>query len=280
MLRRKARSFWNKRTRVAMCKCAAGLSSGARPRVRPTRPQLAATGLGGSSVEPLGSLGPELRSRAAPGPTVVTSQKTPKVALRQRLGAAILPLWAVVCTVVGAALMVGHWVPLPIPDRKDPVLSRAVADLGAPSSGRWSLVHVLYAQCRCSQRTFEYLFERGKVAGVDETVVLVGKHLEYERRARASGYRLETVTRRQLKERFNVKAAPLLLVANPAGEILYSGGYTPRKQGLDYQDLAIVAKLREGANTEAIPAYGCGVSRELQSYLDPIGVKYGRLGEE
>ncbi len=198
-----------------------------------------------------------------------------KSVTRERWALLLLFVWAIPCVVVGATLMVGHWVPLPVPDRSDPVLRDALAHVAAPKQSTWRLVHVLYAQCRCSERTFDYLFERGKAPAADETVVLVGKHPEYERRAREAGFSVEQISRRELKERFNVESAPLLLVVDPAGQIRYSGGYTARKQGLDYQDLAILSRLQGGAEAKTIPAYGCGVSKELQSYLDPIGVKYG-----
>jgi hypothetical protein len=68
----------------------------------------------------------------------------------------------------------------------------------------------------------------------------------------------------------------LLIVVDPGGTPRYAGGYTIRKQGLDYQDLEILAELRRGSSAERLPAYGCAVSDELQSALDPIGIKYVR----
>lgn len=187
---------------------------------------------------------------------------------------ALAALWAVPCTVVVTSLMVSHWVPLPKPDRSDPSLTAGLAEVAPPDHAAWTVAHVLYAQCRCSQRTFEYLFERGPSAGAREVVVLVGRHDEYERRATDAGYAVRRITRRELKERLNLESAPLLVISDPTGAVRYVGGYTSRKQGLDYQDLALLEELRKGHGARDLPAYGCGVSRELQAFLDPIGVKY------
>lgn len=190
-------------------------------------------------------------------------------------GRVTLVLWGVACLAIGVVLMAGHWVPLPTPDRADPVLNQSLAELDPVNGARWSMYHVLYAKCRCSLRTFDYLFARGAAPDVNETIVLVGEHDEYQKRARAHGFAVETITRETLKTRFNVETAPLLLIRDPAGAIRYSGGYTARKQGLDYQDRLVLAELRDGTEAGTLPAYGCGVSAELQAYLDPIGVKYG-----
>lgn len=188
---------------------------------------------------------------------------------------AMLVAWAVPMLLVGSILMVGHWVVLPIPP-KTPALDRAIGDLAGAADGDWRLVHVLYGQCRCSQRIFEHLLTRPTPAGVSETLLLVGHDDQYAARGRAGAFRVEEIARETLKERFGIESAPLLLIADPGGAVRYAGGYSLQSQGPDYQDLAILEHLRAGGDAAALPAYGCGVSRELQAYLDPIGIKYRR----
>lgn len=206
--------------------------------------------------------------------------------LRRAAVGLLLGAWAIPCVAIGAVLMAGHWAPLPVPDRADPHLARELSRVAPAAFGRsqapaeWEMVHILYSDCRCSQRTFDYLFERGPVEGAFELVVLVGREAGYLRRAREAGFAVETVTRRELKQRFHVESAPLLLIVDPAGQVRYAGGYTRRKQGLDYQDVELLQRLQAGDATSDLPAYGCGVSRELQAYLDPIGIKYSAVEDD
>src|SRR5690606_15674155 len=201
-----------------------------------------------------------------------------KIRLRERvrrLAPALgLLFWALPCVAVSATLMAGHWVPLPVPQRDDATLRSALSDLlgrgDGAGIGSWGVVHVLYVRCRCSQRTFDYLFDRGASPGAVETILLVGAGDDEQtcalaRRATASGFRVETTNRAELKARLNIESAPLLLIVDPAGEVAYSGGYTARKQGLDFRDQEYLAQLQAGKSIADLPAFGCGVSRELQS---------------
>jgi hypothetical protein len=192
--------------------------------------------------------------------------------LAVRLGLAV---WAAVMLLIGTILMASHWLGLPVPVLENPKLQAALAELGG-AAGRWQLVHVLYSQCRCSQRTLDYLQQRATPAQTLERLLLVGSDAHAASAARQRGFLVEEITPAELTERFQLEAAPLLLVVDPEGTVRYAGGYTARQQGLDYQDLTILARLREHGGRERLPAYGCAVSRELQDQLDPLGVKYLR----
>lgn len=171
--------------------------------------------------------------------------------------------------------MVGHWVALPTPS-KTAALDRAIGELVGPNDGRWRLVHVLYSQCRCSQRIFDHLLSRPPPSLATELVLLVGPNEQFRTRARERGFAVQEIAREALKERFGIESAPMLLIASPDGIVRYAGGYTLQNQGLDYRDVEFLNLIRTGVAVGELPVYGCGVSRELQSYLDPIGVKYAR----
>jgi hypothetical protein len=189
-----------------------------------------------------------------------------------RLGLAV---WAAAMLLIGAILMASHWLGLPVPVLENPRLQAALAELGG-AGGRWQLVHVLYSECRCSQRTLDYLQRRATPAHTLERLLLVGSDAQAASAARQRGFLVEEITPAELSQRFQLEAAPLLLVVDPEGSVRYAGGYTERQQGLDYRDLTILARLRERGGSERLPAYGCAVSRELQDQLDPLGVKYLR----
>lgn len=210
----------------------------------------------------------------ASSPASSVSKASP---LRPLFVAGILALWGIPLLAVGAVLMAGHWVALPRPDHQDPNFKRGLqAITKRDSSAKWTLVHVLYTECRCSQKIFDYLFHREHPPRTEEVVLLVGPPQDYAEKARASGFRTLVVSKEELKTRFQIESAPLLMILDETRTPRYLGGYTGRKQGTDYRDLEMLAAIRSGSSTEELPLYGCGVSEELQAYLDPIGVKYSR----
>ncbi len=183
--------------------------------------------------------------------------------------------WAALLMVVVGTLMVGHWYTLPKPDKDDVVLTKALAKLrGSGESDAWMSVHVLYTECRCSQRVFDHLFTSKRIEGVSEKILLVGEDADIESRAKRAGYDVTVLSPAELNTRFSLESAPLLLVLNPEGSIVYSGGYTKRKQGPDIRDVAIMNSLMKNDSPDELPLYGCGTSAELQSLLDPLGIKY------
>lgn len=186
-----------------------------------------------------------------------------------------LALWAALSIVAQSTLMVSHWYTLPSPNRADPALEEALAALVPEAEqGSWTAVHVLYSACRCSQRVFEHLFESSRPEGLYEVVLLVGGEASLEARAAAAGFDVVTLSPRDLEARFGIVSAPLLLVSSPGGELRYAGGYTERKQGYAVEDLEVIGALQAGVEPSELPLYGCGVSKELQQILDPMGLKY------
>lgn len=185
-----------------------------------------------------------------------------------------LALWGVPLVAILAVLMAGHWVALPRPTRAEVEVAVADHPLPVPSEQGWTVVHVLYAKCRCSRRIFEYLFTRDPAPDAHEVLLLIDGTPDLVRRARARSFDVVELTREELKARFKIESAPMFIVNGPDGEVRYAGGYTTRKQGLDYRDLDVLRNVQAGGSYPDLPLYGCGVSRELQAYLDPIGVKY------
>ncbi|HVS18251.1 MAG TPA: hypothetical protein VMT18_06605 [Planctomycetota bacterium] len=192
-----------------------------------------------------------------------------------RLPVAYLALWAGAALLTVSVLMAGHWVSLPRPAPENRLLAQGLAGLASQAQPTWSMTHVLYADCRCSQRIFEHLVRRPSPEGTCERVLLVGAADGWERRALERGIELVHLTQEELEFRFGIVSAPLLVISDPSARVRYAGGYTDRKQGLDYVDTRTLAALRAGGPVESLPVYGCGVSPDLQAILDPIGIKYG-----
>jgi hypothetical protein len=207
---------------------------------------------------------------------VATAHPQPKrVSARRVLLSGAMCAWALLCFVVGTSLMLGHWYTLPTPDSAGVRLGSAFATLRSPGSERpWLAAHVLYSQCACSRRVLEHLFQTARPDDVDEALLLVGADPDIEERAAQAGFRTTVISPAELKARYFVEAAPLLLVLGADDSVRYAGGYTDRKQAAAVHDLDVFAGLRAGQTTHALPLYGCGVSKELQATLDPLGIKY------
>ncbi len=183
-------------------------------------------------------------------------------------GKVALVLWAAGMLVVTASLMVGHWVELPHP-------SKGVATelVSANTGSSWHAFHFLYGDCPCSRRVLKRIVERNPLDIAHERIVLIGHDPELEKVAHEKGYDVDVVTAPQLKERYGVESAPLLMVIDAEGVIRYSGGYTSRKQGLDIQDDSLIRRTVAGEVFEELPLYGCAVSKELKAIIDPFGLK-------
>jgi hypothetical protein len=122
----------------------------------------------------------------------------------------------------------------------------------------------------------DHLTTRPHPRGVDEALLLVGEGPEMAARARAHGYRVVALRPEELKSRFNLSAAPLMVVADAAGRVRYAGGYTTHKQGPAPQDLEILGSLMRKRSVAELPVFGCAVSKQLQALLDPLGLKYSK----
>lgn len=202
----------------------------------------------------------------------------------RRLGRVALVAWIPALLLMISSLMTAHWVPLPVPGSEDPLLASGIASLAPRGlSPNWLAAHVLYEDCACSRRVGEYLLTSKRPIGLREIVILVRESGVVDQSnpapavaeaLRGRGYTVRVCGRAQLQSDFGIVAAPLLVVTRPDGSVAYSGGHTSRKQGMDYVDRSIVARLREGHSVSPLPVFGCGVSRSLQDALDPLGLKY------
>jgi hypothetical protein len=194
----------------------------------------------------------------------------------RRLGGALsgfgLAIWLFVMTVVCATLLGRHLIALPRP-AADVALERAMESLrGTSGTGQWMTVHVLYAECLCSQRIADHVLASRRPEGVTERVLLIGHDAPLEARLASAKFPTTVVSEDEAATRFHVVAAPSFLVLAPDGTVRYVGGYTDRKQGLDAKDLAVVADTRAGREVSPLPIFGCAVSARLRAALNPLGI--------
>lgn len=191
---------------------------------------------------------------------------------RRLLASAAIPVWAISMTLVVAYLMVGHWVPLPHPEAGETLSVESRRDVVMPEV-EWTAFHILNGSCPCSRRVLKHVTERDPLNGVVERIVLIEENAETLRLLVNAGYLVDCVTPAELKKKYGVESAPLLVVTDSSGTIVYAGGYTSRKQGLDFQDTRIIESVVLGNQPESLPLYGCAVSDSLKSIIDPLGFK-------
>jgi hypothetical protein len=179
----------------------------------------------------------------------------------------VLAGWATIMIVIGASLMAGHWIPLPSTAPEE-------GHLPGAADGRWRVYHFLYMECPCSRRVLEHICQRQAVRGMAERLVLIGNSSDLPGSARREDCEVDWVTPQELETEYGVESAPMMVVVDPKGRTRYSGGYTSRKQVLDIQDREIMDRLLAEEEVDALPVFGCAVSRQLQSITDPFGLKY------
>jgi hypothetical protein len=201
-----------------------------------------------------------------------------------------LASWAIGMLLLGAGLLAKHVVALPAPTLA-PALLTALDSVGPDAVGphsvgphnvdphrvgphgakrdraapAWKSVHVLYSECRCSQRIVSHLLDSPRPPEFREVILWVGQ-VAPPAKLRTKFHLIE-LTRARLAS-FGIEAAPTLLVIDPAGRLRYSGGYTERKQGPKIMDLAILEEARLGApRLDSLPIFGCAVSERLKEAL-------------
>ena len=189
---------------------------------------------------------------------------SPASTARRRAGKIALVAWFVAMVVVGSGLLAKHVLALPAP-AQSPRLAASMAALRGPrAQGQWLAVHVLYSECRCSQRIVDHLVSTERPGGWSEVVLWVGNlapRAELEQR-----FDVRRVGSGDLAA-YGIEAAPLLIVADPTGHLRYVGGYTTRKQGPVVDDLRIFDESRREDVVASLPVFGCAVSDRLKRAL-------------
>lgn len=183
--------------------------------------------------------------------------------LRRRLGGATVTAWFAVMVVIGAGLLTKHVVAMPRPQAA--LLTPALQMLRSPNEqNQWLAVHVLYSDCRCSQRVAEHLATTDRPQGWSEIVLWVGD--DAPPTGLPDHFDLRHTSAAQLAS-YGVEAAPSMILADPNGSIRYSGGYTDRKQGPVIDDLRILRAVHRSENVPSLPLFGCAVSSRLKADL-------------
>lgn len=201
---------------------------------------------------------------------------------RRIFGVLSIVAWLMVVGALVTSLTIGHWISLPHPEIGDSFAPAALLEPALLEPAALSEIpheslrafHFLYGDCPCSRRVLDEVIGRESVDGVIERIVMIGGKEADVQIASAKGYEVDQCAPLEADAKYGVCAAPLLVVTQVDGTILYSGGYTSRKQGPDNQDVNILSALSRGEEVTNLPVYGCAVSEELKQLVDPFRLKY------
>ncbi|HTV00034.1 MAG TPA: hypothetical protein VMF13_05830 [Luteitalea sp.] len=190
--------------------------------------------------------------------------------LHRYLNSALLVMWSASLTVALASWGAWHYVAL-----AGPAASEVARLDDAHDHDGWRMVHVLAADCGCSEGVGRRLASRKPQAGLVEEVWVVGDSPTLTATLRTAGFTVTTKAPEALATGMNIQGMPWLLIARD-GDVLYSGGYASRNPATvaQLEDVALWHRLQAGDHPQAFPAFGCATSRSARAAVDPLGLKY------
>jgi hypothetical protein len=179
---------------------------------------------------------------------------------RQRAGRAFLALWVPAVVVVFGLLMVNHTVAMPSPTRLDRIEHALLRDA---DPGTDHVVHVIFADCSCTDLLVDHLAARGPEPGRVEVVWFVGPKKPRHAALSAAGFPLVTLHADDLAERLDLRAAPVLLAVHD-GALAYAGGYFGTPAAVRPLDVGLLDAVARGERPDPLPVFGCAMDPALQ----------------
>lgn len=184
--------------------------------------------------------------------------------------------WSLLVTGLMAGLMVTHSAPLSAYSE-----SRRVDDLRA---GRWAVQHILSSDCKCSEKVYQSLVQRGAAGDREELVLLLKDDQQWANQLLQRGFKVEALDlerQDRLAESHEDFGVPALVVFTPKGERAYVGGYSEGvlSAGGVNRENEIISHFMLGTAARHFPIRGCAVTASYQRKIDPFSLKYKVAGE-
>ncbi len=188
--------------------------------------------------------------------------------MKSKIAAVALCIWAPVTITITSLLMVNHTIAMPLPSDLQRVEHGMMEWLGRGDA----VVHILYANCSCTDSLVEHLVARGPTLVEREVVVFVGTPRPRHERLAQVGFEWHEWSQSDLTERTGVEAAPLLIVRH-RNRMDYVGGYFRFPSATRPLDASIIAETTSGVPPKPFPIFGCAVSPSLRASVDPLGLQ-------
>lgn len=181
--------------------------------------------------------------------------------------------WFTACALILGNLGIGHVVSMPKPEAGSlSGLLGALQKLRQRDAGEF-VVHVLSADCSCTESLFRHLLDNGPQGSADEVFLFVGENAAKAQQARQAGYRFVSIESDTLAA-MGLESAPVLAVFDSDGAIRYLGGYYDHPAAANPRDQRLRQALAAGEAPAPLPIYGCAVSERLKQAFDPYGIVY------
>lgn len=135
--------------------------------------------------------------------------------------------------------------------------------------------HFLGADCGCSESVVKSFFKRSPSRQYREKIFVLGSNEAWVKELKRKGYQVESESMDYYEKKFEIVAVPQL-VAVKNGKILYSGGYSAKRNpsSEDVEDKKILGDLVKTHERNAYPVFGCINGTKNRKKADPMSVKY------
>lgn len=141
-------------------------------------------------------------------------------------------------------------------------------------NSKWKMVHILSSKCACSKRVGIYLSKRSPLPNVNEVIyILDDQEVLSERKLKEAGFKVVRMNGNLALEKYDIDAAPQLVILDEELRIKYSGGYNDSRE-MKYEDLKILASLKNNQTFAPHPVFGCANGKRTAELVDPWGLKY------
>lgn len=178
----------------------------------------------------------------------------------------IVFIWFSLLSVPMAYMMGIHTVPMK--ETRSPNLVK--------HSGQGLMVyHFLGADCGCSENVMKSFLMRTPSRQYREKIFVLGSNEAWVSELKKMGYQVESESMDYYEKKFDIAAVPQL-VAVKNGKILYSGGYSAKRNpsSEDVEDKKILGDLIKANERNTYPVFGCVNGTKNRKKADPISVKY------
>jgi len=195
-----------------------------------------------------------------------------KKSKKDKAGKIFLLIWLPFVALVFSFQMAGHLLTMPIPENTIAV-QKSLKKLTDSSKSQWYLFHVIYQNCSCANSLLKHLLERKSLPDASEHILYVGDDLQVEKLSTERGFNFHRMTNIDLKNIYQIEAAPMLAIMSENKVLEYLGGYYSSYGNYTSRDLEVFGKVRKSEPPKALPLFGCATSDRLKEAFDPLSLK-------
>lgn len=149
------------------------------------------------------------------------------------------------------------------------------------AKNHYGVLHFLTPTCSCSEKILSHLLKRGPLkreVGIEKIVLIDDTPENYTQKLKERGFDIDHYSFEEATKKYSesIRGVPLLIIFNDEKEAKYVGGYSDKLitpfTNIDIKKF--LTEIKSGRAIASLPVRGCAVSKEYQTILDPLGIKY------